>query len=74
MDPFRTRWGGWVAPLGIEYRVDLLNAYVLVLVSAIASVVMVFPLEGSELRIPRERHFLFYALLLLRSVPRPISA
>ncbi len=57
--------GGWVAPLGIEYRVDLLNAYVLVLVSAIAAVVMAFPLEGSELRIPRERYFLFYALLLL---------
>jgi len=57
--------GGWIAPLGIEYRVDILNAYVLVLVSAIAAVVMLFPLDGRELRIPRERHFLFYALFLL---------
>jgi len=57
--------GGWAAPLGIEYRVDILNAYVLVLVATIGSVVMPFPLDGRELRIPRERYFLFYALFLL---------
>jgi multicomponent Na+:H+ antiporter subunit D len=57
--------GGWVAPLGIEYRVDILNAYVLVLVATIASVVIAFPLAGRELRIPKERFFLFYALFLL---------
>ena len=26
--------GGWVPPLGIEYRVDLLNAYVLLIVAS----------------------------------------
>jgi len=57
--------GGWAAPLGIEYRVDILNAYVLVLVTTIGSVVLPFPLEGRELSIPRERHFLFYGLFLL---------
>ncbi len=57
--------GGWSAPLGIEYRVDVLNAYVLVLVATIASVVIAFPLAGTELRIPTRRHFLFYALFLL---------
>lgn len=57
--------GGWAAPLGIEYRVDLLNAYVLVLVAAIGAVVVPFPLDPREVRIPRERLFLFYALFLL---------
>jgi len=57
--------GGWVAPLGIEYRVDVLNAYVLVIVATIGAVVIPFPLDGRELRIPRERYFLFYALFLL---------
>jgi len=57
--------GGWVPPLGIEYRVDLLNAYVLVIVSGIASVVLPFGIEGANLRIPRERTYLFYAAFLL---------
>jgi multicomponent Na+:H+ antiporter subunit D len=57
--------GGWAAPLGIEYRIDLLNAYVLVLVAAIGAVVLPFPLDRREVRIPPERHFLFYALFLL---------
>ena len=57
--------GGWEPPLGIEYRIDLLNAYLLVIVSMIAAVVFPFPLRGREVRIPRARHFLFYASLLL---------
>ena len=57
--------GGWAAPLGIEYRVDLLNAYVLVLVAAMGAVVLPFPLHRRQVRIPQERHFLFYALFLL---------
>lgn len=57
--------GGWAPPLGIEYRVDLLNAYVLVIVSGIASVVLPFGIEGANLRIPRERTYLFYAAFLL---------
>ena len=57
--------GGWLPPLGIEYRIDLLNAYVLVIVAAIAAVVFSFPLWGAEITLSRERHFLFYASLLL---------
>ena len=57
--------GGWAAPLGIEYRVDVLNAYVLVIVATIGAVVIPFPLDGRELRIPRERYYLFYSLFLL---------
>ncbi|MGE4651781.1 MAG: monovalent cation/H+ antiporter subunit D family protein [Myxococcota bacterium] len=57
--------GGWPPPLGIEYRIDVLNAYVLVIVSGIASVVLPFGIEGAALRIPRERHYLFYTAFLL---------
>ena len=32
--------GGWAAPWGIEYRIDKLNAFVLVIVTAIGAVVM----------------------------------
>ncbi len=32
--------GGWAAPWGIEYRVDLLNGFVLMLISGIASVIL----------------------------------
>ena len=30
--------GNWAAPWGIEYRIDLLNAFVLVIVAAVAAV------------------------------------
>lgn len=32
--------GGWEPPIGIEYRVDLLNAFVLLLISAVAAVML----------------------------------
>ncbi|MDH3636639.1 MAG: monovalent cation/H+ antiporter subunit D family protein, partial [Gammaproteobacteria bacterium] len=32
--------GGWSAPWGIEYRVDRLNAYLLLIVSSISTVVL----------------------------------
>ena len=57
--------GGWAPPLGIEYRIDVLSAYILVIVSGIASVVLPFGIEGADLRLPRERHYLFYAAFLL---------
>ena len=63
--PISYAFGGWAPPLGIEYRVDELSAYVLVIVTLIASVVFPFPLRGREVRLPRQRQFLFYASLLL---------
>ena len=37
--PISYALGGWEAPWGIEYRVDLLNAFVILLVALIAAVV-----------------------------------
>ena len=33
--------GGWAAPWGIEYRIDYLNSYLLLLVSAMGAIVLV---------------------------------
>ncbi|MCX8231879.1 MAG: monovalent cation/H+ antiporter subunit D family protein, partial [Alphaproteobacteria bacterium] len=32
--------GGWLAPLGIEYRIDVLNAFMMVLVTGTSSIVL----------------------------------
>ncbi|MCF3593547.1 monovalent cation/H+ antiporter subunit D family protein [Rhodobacteraceae bacterium LMO-12] len=57
--------GGWAPPLGIEYRVDSANAFVLFLVTGIATVVMPYA-RVSILAEMGERHLtLFYACFLL---------
>ena len=40
--PISYALGAWAPPIGIEYRVDLLTAYVLILVSAIAAIVHIY--------------------------------
>ena len=55
----------WAPPLGIELRVDLANAYILVIVSAIASVVLPFGPTGAGLDLEEGREYLFYAAFLL---------
>lgn len=57
--------GGWAAPYGIEYRVDVVNAYVLVIVSAVAAVVMPFGRSEEGLDVDPSRVHLYYAALLL---------
>ncbi|MBS1229362.1 MAG: dehydrogenase/oxidoreductase [Proteobacteria bacterium] len=55
--------GNWQPPWGIEYRIDRLNSFVLVLVSGIAAVVLPYSRASVEREIPRESHYLFYAML-----------
>jgi len=57
--------GGWAAPWGIEYRVDRLNAYVLLIVSTIGMMVVPFAFRSVQKEIPEDRHHLFYAAFLL---------
>jgi multicomponent Na+:H+ antiporter subunit D len=57
--------GGWLAPWGIEYVVDQLNAYILVIVSGIGAVVMPYALKSVDREIDERRHYLFYTLYLL---------
>ncbi len=57
--------GGWAPPVGIEYRITLTNAYVLVVVTAIASVVLLFDWRGGLANLPKGRSYLYYASFLL---------
>ncbi len=57
--------GDWAPPLGIEYRVDLANALVLTLVSAIAAVVMPFAYRSVQLEIDEAQSPLFYGAMLI---------
>jgi len=57
--------GGWAAPWGIEYRVDLLSAFVLVIVSAIGSITVPYMAKSVAREVPEERQYLFYLMYLL---------
>ena len=64
--PISYELGGWEAPWGIEYRVDILNAFVLVLVSGIGAIVASWSPASISVELPRrERHYLFYCAYLL---------
>ena len=54
--------GSWPAPWGIEYRIDGLSAFVLMLVSGVAAIVLPYCRRSIEAELPREQHYLFYAM------------
>jgi multicomponent Na+:H+ antiporter subunit D len=54
--------GNWAPPWGIEYRVDRLTSFVLLLVSGMAAVVLPYSRTSIEREIPRELHYLYYAM------------
>jgi multicomponent Na+:H+ antiporter subunit D len=57
--------GNWPPPWGIEYRVDRLNAFVLVLVAGIAAVVLPYSRASIESEVAPQQHYLFYTMFLL---------
>lgn len=57
--------GGWLAPWGIEYVIDELNAYILLVVTGIASVVIGFAATSAPKEIARHQLFMFYSMFLL---------
>lgn len=59
--------GSWPAPWGIEYRVDVVNAYMLLIVSLIGFVVAVFarPVVEQRIRLPESKQPWFYTAYLL---------
>ncbi len=64
-DVIRYEFGGWAAPWGIEYRIDALNAFILLIVSGIAAVVFPYAQTSIEKEIPPQHQSLFYVLMLL---------
>ncbi|MBZ0147496.1 MAG: monovalent cation/H+ antiporter subunit D family protein [Pseudorhodoplanes sp.] len=63
--PISYHLGGWEPPFGIEYRVDLLNAFVLMLVSAIGAVIVPFARRSVDFEIAEDKEAWFYCMYLL---------
>lgn len=63
--PISYHMGGWEPPWGIEYRIDALNGFVLVLIAAIGAVTMPFARRSVAFEIPEDRLAWFYAMYLL---------
>ena len=63
--PISYAMGGWAPPFGIEYRVDAINGFVLLLVSVIGAVIMPYARVSVADEIAPERQAYFYAAYLL---------
>ena len=63
--PISYALGGWAPPWGIEYRVDILNGFVLFLVSAVGAVIMPFARRSVAFEIDEGRQAWFYCMYLL---------
>ena len=63
--PISYTLGSWTPPFGIEYRVDLLNAFVLFLVSTAGAVIMVYARDSVAREIAADKQAWFYTMYLL---------
>ncbi len=63
--PISYHLGGWPPPWGIEYRVDVLSAFVLLLVSAVSAVMMPFARRSVAFEIEGDKQAWFYTMYLL---------
>ena len=57
--------GGWPPPIGIELRIDALNALILLIVSGIGSVVAPYSRSSLLLEYVEDRSYMFYSAFLL---------
>jgi|AntRauTorcE11898_2_1112593.scaffolds.fasta_scaffold00251_27 multicomponent Na+:H+ antiporter subunit D len=62
--PLSYAFGNWEPPIGIEYRIDAANAFVALLVSGIAALILPWAKTSVDHEVP-ERQGPFYALFLL---------
>ena len=57
--------GGWAPPWGIELRVDAANAFVLLAVTAVSTLVLLYSKDSIEKEIDPSKHSFFYTAHLL---------
>lgn len=57
--------GGWAAPTGIEYRIDLASAFVAVIVTTIAAIAVPYARTSIQQELSEDRGGLFYAAFIL---------
>ena len=63
--PISYALGGWSPPWGIEFRVDVLNAYLILLVALIGAVVLTYAPASAAREVEAERRPYFCAIFLL---------
>jgi multicomponent Na+:H+ antiporter subunit D len=63
--PISYQLGGWAPPFGIEYRVDAMNAFVLVIVAATSALVLPFARRSIRAEIEPSKQALFYTVFTL---------
>ncbi|WP_348304169.1 proton-conducting transporter membrane subunit [Methanothrix sp.] len=63
--PIRYWLGGWRPPWGIEYVVDAMNAYLLIIVISIVILVLIYSRGNVRHEIEERKHVTFYTLVQL---------
>lgn len=63
--PISYHLGGWAPPWGIEYRIDTLSGFMLVLISAVGAVIMPFAHRSVPFETPGVQQAWFYCMYLL---------
>jgi|TARA_B100000686_G_scaffold206933_1_gene213842 multicomponent Na+:H+ antiporter subunit D len=58
-------FGGWAAPWGIEYRVDIVSAFVLIMVTSISTITLFFARESIGSDVEGQKQPFFYSAWLL---------
>ncbi len=61
----RYELGGWPAPWGIEYRIDVLSGFVLWLIAGMGALVISYAPHSLEKEIPHSRQYMLCSLYLL---------
>ena len=57
--------GGWAAPWGIEYRIDKLSGYLLLIITMISTLILLAAQTSIKKEIPENKQIFFYVLYLL---------
>lgn len=63
--PISYHMGNWAPPFGIEYRVDAINAFVLMIVSGISAIALPYARRSVAHEVDPRRHGQFYTAYLL---------
>lgn len=63
--PISYHLGGWAPPWGIEYRIDVFNGLVLMMVSVVGAVIMPFAYRSVAAEIDSDKQAWFYSMYLL---------
>ena len=63
--PVQYFFGGWPPPIGIEYVLDPLSAFLTAVINGITLIVLIHSGKIVEKEIPKHRHVPYYALVML---------